>query len=545
MTFGAMAAWQAWLVVAAAAGIAAGLFLLKVRPPRVRVPSLLLWRRVLDASRALTLWERIRRAVSLVVTVLVAVLLALAVARPSRAVGAATASAGRVLIVVDSSFSMLARTRSGETRWARAIAEARRLASGAAGGDVALATTADGLVEGPTADLALIETGLDRIAPSEGATAAWPQLTGAGAVHFITDGAIARPLGAGVAVHSVFEPAANAGITAFAVRPSLDRGAAGDAYLEVANFGPPQKVHVTLTRGAASLLDRQFDMAAGEALRQVVRLGRGDAPGLHARIDAPDDALANDNDAFASIERPRQMAVTVVGTQTAWLAPLFADDPGVTIAFVAPADYRPGREDAVIFDRWAPKEPPGRPAVYFAPPPETSWLAGPDGDRAGAAAGEKRPQWMSAGVHPVVRGVDPLTLTIEKTQVYGSPLLVPVARSARGTPLIYVRDVAAQPRSVIVTFGPLDSNLASAPGFPVLVGNALDWLARPAADAGRTANVGNPDVSNLSRTNAGATRPATLVGAGASARPWWVYCAVLAFALMLAEWWTWLRRITV
>ena len=29
------------------------------------VPSLLLWRRVLDEARELTLWERIRRAVSL------------------------------------------------------------------------------------------------------------------------------------------------------------------------------------------------------------------------------------------------------------------------------------------------------------------------------------------------------------------------------------------------------------------------------------------------------------------------------------------------
>ena len=33
------------------------------------VPSLLLWQRVLDEPRELTLWERIRRAVSLVLTI--------------------------------------------------------------------------------------------------------------------------------------------------------------------------------------------------------------------------------------------------------------------------------------------------------------------------------------------------------------------------------------------------------------------------------------------------------------------------------------------
>ena len=85
------------------------------------IPSLLLWRRVLDESRELTLWERIRRAVSLIVD------------RRDRAgtrarggasglARAGTAAGGQagVLIVLDSSWSMLARTRSGETRWDRA-----------------------------------------------------------------------------------------------------------------------------------------------------------------------------------------------------------------------------------------------------------------------------------------------------------------------------------------------------------------------------------------------------------------------------------------
>ena len=65
MTFGAMAAWQAWLLLAGAAALAAALFLIKLRPPRLLIPSLLIWSRVLDDVRQQTLWERIRRAVSL------------------------------------------------------------------------------------------------------------------------------------------------------------------------------------------------------------------------------------------------------------------------------------------------------------------------------------------------------------------------------------------------------------------------------------------------------------------------------------------------
>ena len=84
MSFGAMAGWQALLLIAAAGAVAAWLFLIKIRPPRINVPSLLFWRRVLDQKRDETWWERIRRAVSLAATVLIAVALAMAVARMKR-----------------------------------------------------------------------------------------------------------------------------------------------------------------------------------------------------------------------------------------------------------------------------------------------------------------------------------------------------------------------------------------------------------------------------------------------------------------------------
>ena len=590
MTFGAMAGWQAWVLLAGAGGLAAFLFLLKVRPRRVSVPSLLLWTQVLNDPRELTLWERIRRAVSLVITVAIAVALVLGLARPSRARAVTEVPPGRLVIVIDSSWSMLAHTRTGETRWSRAIAEARRLAAASSDGGVALATTADGLVEGPTTDLALIDAALGRIAPAGGSGAALPKVAGADAVYFITDGAIARPRDTGVIVRSVFEPAANVGITALDIRPSGDGAAAGSAYLEVANFGPAQQVHVTMSRGAASLMDRRFDMAADEILRQVVRIDRGGEPGVRARVDAPGNALAIDDEALAWFDRSRPLSVEVVGDQTTWLARLFAGNPDVTATFVTPAAYRPGQEDVTLFDRWAPPDPPVRPSIYFAPPAKGSWLAGDD-------AVEQKPRWLASGSHPVIRGVDPFTLIIERARAYRSAELLPIARSEHGTPLVYVNESVARPRFVVVTFGPLESNLASAPAFPVLVGNALAWLAGPMDGGSRrpglstfdeavarvsgpsgadvplarlpgeavgvlrvpglyvaegggsrtrfAVNAGDPDISNLTRTSLAATIDATQASAARGPRPWWLYCVALAFAAALAEWWTWLRRITV
>lgn len=595
MTFGAMAAWQAWLLLAVAGGAAAGLFLLKLRPPRVTVPSLLLWRRVLDESRELTLWERIRRTVSLIVTIAVALALALAIARPARVGGASTAGSQRLLVVLDSSWSMQARTTGGERRWDRAVAETRRIVAAASGRSIALATTADGLVEGPTSDGTLIETALERLAPGGSERAAWPRLAGPHVVHFVTDGANPRTVEPDVVVHSVFEAAPNVAVTALEVRPSLAGGNTEDAYLEIANFArAPQRVHVTLTRGRTRIYDREIDVAAAEVLRQVVPVPRGGDPALRAHVEAHENALDVDDEAVAWIDRARPLSVAVVGDQTAWLRTALAGDAGVRATFSPAAGYQAGSEDVAIFVGCAPQNAPTRPALLFAPPLETEWLSDA-GEKPGASGMEARPQWQVPGTHPVVAGVDPFTLWIDRARRYGAPWLVPVARSATGTPLVSVSETPDR-RLVVVSFGANESNLAGAPGFPVLVGNALDWLTHPTtpgvhrpglmtfesgvarvtgpddvpvplirmngtsvgmlrapgfyvAEGGgarstMAVNIADPLISNLTRTNAAGGRVETVAAHGAG-RPLWVYFAAIAFGLALLEWWTWQRRVTV
>ena len=202
--------------------------------------------------------------------------------------------------------------------------------------------------------------------------------------------------------------------------------------------------------------------------------------------------------------------------------------------------------------------------------------------------------WEIAADHPVVRGVDPATLRIDRARSYAAADLVSVAQSRQGTPIVCVQESAAR-RTVVVTFSAAESNLSSAPGFPVLVANALDWLSHPVPQTGarrpglarfstavtrvvapdgstlpfvradgwayamlRTpgiyaaegggarsmiaVNASDPQRSNVNRTSAKATAN---VGEGGLDRPWWLGCALAAFVLALAEWWTWQRRITV
>lgn len=593
MTFSAMASWQALLVMAAVIAAAVGLFLLKLKPPRISVPSLGLWRVVLDSKRERTLWERIRWAVSLAAVVLITLAMALAVLRPQQSApppsGDAanalrqTQNGSRVSIVIDSSWSMLAATSNGQTRWDRAVARARALAVSAAGDDVVLSTTADGVVEGPTPDVALIEAALDRVSPSGGEAAAFPRVESARVTYFLTDGAVARPLDADIVTETVFESAANVAITAFDVRPGVTLEQAGQAYLEVANYsGAAQDVRITLTRGAVSVLDVTTNMAAGTAVQRVVPLDRNGDARLRARITAKANALVVDDEAVAMIPGAQPLLVTVVSDQAASFGPLLSKDPSVKATFVTSAGYVPGREELVIFDRVRPAKTPTVPALYIAPPGETD-------------KGELTPQWAGGGSHPLLQGVDTQTMALDRARIYAGNGLDVIARSTTGTPLVYVKDTAEQ-RFAIFTFSVTDSKLMFAPGFPALLGNAMDWLAHPArvgtrrpgqvmfdgtiasltgpddkpvpvtkigdiavatlshvgfyvAKAGGgtsviAVNATDPDISDLQRTRLAVKTPAD-ASAPSRGRPWWLFAAAVAVVLIGAEWFTWQRRITV
>ena len=464
-----MPAWQALILIVGAAAAAVWLFRMKIRPPRVHVPSLLLWRRVFDQVRELTWWERIRRAVSLAATVVLAIALALAVTRPGPRLTAA--SRGRTLIVLDSSWSMLAGS-GGSTRWDQAVRQARALAASSGGEEVALATTADGLVEGPTSDLALIETAIDRLAPSGGEGAPWPRVAGTDSVHFFTDGAVDAATAPGVIVHSVYEPAPNVAITAFAARAATSGISSGEAFLEIVNYASrPQDVRVSLTRGTVTLFDQPVPVGAGGWCVNSSRCRCPAARGSSRRSAPPDNALKIDDEAVAWIAGVDPLVVTVVADGPPGpLADLLQRDPAIRASFVKSADYKPGREDIVIFDRTIPAQAPVRPALFIAPP-AAGWLGTPTPE-------EKAPRWLEPDAHPVLAGVDPLTIEVRRAHGYEGPGLVRIARSERGTPLVSVID-ARDRRAVVLGFAIGDSNLATAPAFPVVVGNAIEWLGRP------------------------------------------------------------------
>src|SRR5205814_1515393 len=81
-TFLALTPLQTALLAILTAGTIVALYFLKLRHRRVVISSSILWRRVLDERQSHSLWEKLRRLLSIAIAITIAMLIALALARP-------------------------------------------------------------------------------------------------------------------------------------------------------------------------------------------------------------------------------------------------------------------------------------------------------------------------------------------------------------------------------------------------------------------------------------------------------------------------------
>ncbi|HEY2380578.1 MAG TPA: BatA domain-containing protein, partial [Terriglobia bacterium] len=100
MNFLTLTPLQTAVLALLTAGTIIALYFLKLRHRRVFISSSILWRRVLDERQSHSLWEKLRRIISIAVTVTIALLIALSIARPE--IPSLTGKNERIVIVLDS-----------------------------------------------------------------------------------------------------------------------------------------------------------------------------------------------------------------------------------------------------------------------------------------------------------------------------------------------------------------------------------------------------------------------------------------------------------
>src|SRR5215468_5503160 len=108
MRFLALTNLQTLLLAALTASAILALYFLKHKRQRLVISSVLLWRKVIENRLENSIFERLRRALSIVVAIVTGLLIAMAIARPQ--IDLLTGKPRRAVIVLDTSPSMQART---------------------------------------------------------------------------------------------------------------------------------------------------------------------------------------------------------------------------------------------------------------------------------------------------------------------------------------------------------------------------------------------------------------------------------------------------
>src|SRR5215467_11965926 len=187
MTFLALSSQAVTLLAVLVSILLIATYFLKLRHRRVVIASSMLWSKVLDRREARSLWEKLRRILSVLLAITIGLLMVFALARPE--LKSLTGSGGRLMIVLDTSPSMLARMSDGKTRWQHATEIARQLtASAGPGSEIRVADTS-GRYDSPlTNDVALLRRSIEGMKPIP-ASPRFPESGDSGTqIWFITDG---------------------------------------------------------------------------------------------------------------------------------------------------------------------------------------------------------------------------------------------------------------------------------------------------------------------------------------------------------------------
>jgi Mg-chelatase subunit ChlD len=479
MEFGIPAAL--WLLALALLPLLA----LRRRPAtRLTVATLHLWAAV-AAREAAPLARHARRQWIALLQAAVVAAIAVAVAQPFW-----PWRPGVVAVVVDTSLSMSARS-GGSTRLALGVARAAAWASELPRGTRVRLVTASpaplqvgefaargGEFERALASLRAADAGASLDAALAFARGASPPPA---RLLVVTDGP-APPGESAAEWAAVGAPADNLALVSLTARRTRADSNAADVLAHVWNFGArPAATTLTLSRDGGVLVRERLSIAprAGASVSLVLRDWAGTVNG---RIDAS-DAIERDNVRETLVAAPLALTVAMQGAN-GFLAHALRTRRGVTVVQGPAADA-----DIVVCDGCATVPdgaPPGAGALIVAQPSADTAAAPLAVDSAGSPL----------GTSPALHGVEAV--------VVDGPEPAPGSVVARGGLRPAIVAYESQGRRVVeLRLDLTRSPLVLTPAFPILVADALDWLARREVEAGSFDSVTRNE-SDVSRAATGA-----------------------------------------
>ncbi|MBM3289287.1 MAG: VWA domain-containing protein [Candidatus Hydrogenedentes bacterium] len=469
------------------------LYMLKQRRRHVHVSTLLFWDRILRDEHSVTSRTRLRKILSLLLQLLVLAALTLALARPT--FSKELLGARRIVILLDVSASMLAQETDG-TRFDRArenaADEIRAVSLGDAAMLVAVGAHAD--VVSPFTDSRKdLEDALDTIDATHG-DADWPAAFALVRhlapdpretyVYVITDGAfdevaLEPPARTQFAYLRVGDAKENVGITAFQVRPLPASPRDFEIFFEATNAGESERRVPFEVRVADQLVDAgELTLAAGASEVRSVKQFSSEGGTVELALDSS-DAFPLDDRAYGVLPAAERIPVLLVSENNLFLESALGTDDGIALETIAPANY-PGERAAppkvTVFDRWSPDATPPGATVFLA-----AWPADYGLETKGGLNDAIVTDWDKD--HAVGQHISLKNITVPKAKKVAAGAVFTALVRSFDDPLVVARKTDAG-ESLAFAFDAAETDLPLRVAYPILVSNAIRYLAGAEKDAG-------------------------------------------------------------
>ena len=511
MTF--LAPWASWFL--AGVPVIVLLYLLKVKRRPITVSTLLFWQRVMQENRQRALFQKLRNLFSLLLHLLIFLLIAAALAKP--ALDRLMRDGASVVLIVDTRARMQAVENGTQTRFDRALAEARKYVREAGPGRqlalLSAGATPNVIVPFTTDDRALL-TGLESLAVTDAtgdlntslalADSLLASRKGDAKIVVLTDTERATQhstLNSQLSVIPCGTARDNVAITRFATRPQLASPQTSEVLLAIKNFGRATVSGNVEISFDGKLLDvKPFTLEPGQerfdVFPSVPRTTRHARGWLTARLDVK-DALAVDNTAYAVLPTAQTQRVLLVTKGNWFLEKLLAADQQTQFELIEPSAWQPDfatKFDAVILDNFLP------PDFDLAKSTGNFLFLKTSPFTTGDAAIEQPLVSENDAAHPIMRLVNLQNVTI----VRAAPLLAPQAADgwtwqtplrSFDHPLLLTgtrRISTGEQRIATLAFDVGDSDLPLRIAFPLLMTNATRWLAGEARETTSGVPAGEP-----------------------------------------------------
>jgi len=499
-----------WLAV-----IPVALWLFRRKAKRVPVSTLLFFRSLAREHQESAWLRRLKRILSLLISLLVLALATLALARPFREGGGA-GTPKSLVILLDRSASMAAKNDNGRSR----LAEARSLLKERlralpenvvtslviydASSEVAQSRSTNRrellrlmdqaetvpVEDRPEEALAVARRLAVLDAPAEiwcATDRANIELSTSNNEHRTVEGGdrssrITQHSAPVRFINVALEHPVNIGITGFQIRPAPLARNRFEAFVEVsASSANGRSAETTLEArvDGRPVQLRRLELKPGESTRLILPLEGGKGQRLEIEARCAGDCLGWDDVAIAPLPETRPLVV-------AW----FADtpDPFVELALSSmlteerilvlkggAKDFPPQEKpDVYVFENWVPKDwPADRPALVLNPPRSAGPIHAKKLDKAVPYEAVRAVQ----PEHPVLYRVTSGRVAVTQTTVLNVSDAMESLWMAGREPVLAVGEPGGQ-RIVVTAFVPGKSEqLALMSAFPLLIGNALYWCA--------------------------------------------------------------------